>query len=112
MPNGCERTVIAENGWQVALVEPAINDPATNFVYELTRNGGSGQISNIRICICPDISDVARTSLLQSCSYEVYYTEGDPFICEGPNMICCLIDNTIPNPNENPAACKGLKFDN
>lgn len=109
----CDRIVDAGNGWQVALILPATNVPATTFQYELTRIEGetSQEMSNVRICLCPGISDEDREDLLESCSYTVFFEEGSTG-CEGPSGSCCFIDNRIPNPNENPAACEGLKFDN
>lgn len=113
MPNGCERTVNAGNGWEVALIVPATNTPSTTFQYELTRITGvtSREMSNIRICLCPGISDEDREDLLASCSYTVTFDNGSTSGCTGPGS-CCFIDNQIPNPNSNPAACEGLKFDN
>ena len=114
MPNGCERTVNAGNGWQVTLISPVTNTPSTTFQYELTRIEGvtSRQMSNVRICLCPGISDDDREDLLVSCSYTVFFDDDSTESCSGPNEECCFIDNRIPNPNENPAACEGLKFDN
>lgn len=114
MPNGCNRTVNAGNGWQVTLISPATNIPSTTFQYELTRIEvvTSQEMSNIRICLCPGISDEEREDLLLSCSYSVSFDDGSSAGCSGPNEDCCFIDNRIPNPNENPAACEGLKFDN
>ncbi|MDR7871346.1 MAG: hypothetical protein RIN55_10820 [Tissierellaceae bacterium] len=111
MANGCERTVDAGNGWLVTLITPATNVPSTTFQYELTRIEGetSQQMSNVRICLCPGISDEDREDLLQSCSYTVFFDDGTSLVCSGGS--CCFIDNTIPNENENPAACEGLKFD-
>ncbi|NLM03780.1 MAG: hypothetical protein GX214_02035 [Clostridiales bacterium] len=109
----CNRIVDAGNGWQIALISPAINVPSTTFQYELTRIVGedSEEISNVRICLCPGILDEERTGLLENCSYTVFYEQGTAS-CEGPNQMCCSIDNSIPDPDENPAACEGLKFDN
>lgn len=59
-------------------------DPSATFQYELTRIEG-------------------ETS---------YFEDGSMETCTGPSQACCFIDNNIPNPNENPAACEGLKFDN
>lgn len=114
MPNGCERSVNAGNGWLVSLILPPTNDPATTFQYELTRVEGedSQEMSNIRLCLCPGISDEEREALLESCSYTVFFEDGSMEGCTGPSETCCFIDNRIPNPNENPAACEGLKFDN
>ncbi len=114
MPNDCNRTVNAGNGWQVTLVAPATNTPSTTFQYELTRVEGvtSREMSNVRICLCPGISDDDREDLLVSCSYTVFFDDESRVSCSGPNEGCCFIDNQIPNPNSNPAACKGLKFDN
>ncbi|MDR5658407.1 hypothetical protein RH915_02785 [Serpentinicella sp. ANB-PHB4] len=113
MPNSCDRIVQTDIGWQVKLLEPQESaTTATTFVYELTRVNNSRQMSNIRICICPEISDADRLALLASCSLEVYFDNNTEFDCSGPNEDCCFIDNIIPRPAENPAACKGLKFDN
>lgn len=114
MPNACDRIVNAGNGWQVALIVPATNIPSTTFQYELTRIEGvtSQEMSNIRICLCPGISDEDREDLLESCSYTVFFEDGTSSVCSAPGESCCFIDNQIPNPNSNPAACEGLKFDN
>ncbi|NLL81066.1 MAG: hypothetical protein GX231_02015 [Tissierellia bacterium] len=110
----CERIVDAGNGWQVELILPPTDDPSATFQYELTRIEGetSQEMSNIRICLCPGISDSDREDLLDTCSYTVYFEDGSMETCTGPSQACCFIDNNIPNPNENPAACEGLKFDN
>ena len=112
MPNGCERVINAGNGWQVELLVPVTNDPSTTFQYELTRIEGvtSREMSNIRLCLCPGISDEDRVDLLESCSYTVFFDDGTFLVCPGGS--CCFIDNQIPNPQSNPAACEGLKFDN
>lgn len=114
MPNGCDRVVNAGNGWQVALTTPVTDDPSDTFQYVLTRIEGetSQEMSNVRICLCAGISDEDRVDLLRSCSHRVIFEDGSSERCTGPDVNCCFIDNRIPNPNENPAACEGLKFDN
>ncbi|GIM28041.1 hypothetical protein CPJCM30710_07070 [Clostridium polyendosporum] len=109
MSNGCNVTDMV-NGWEIELTVPAPIGPSNIFQYTITRiepYSDSRELSNIRICLCPNISDNDRTALLASCSYTVFFEDDSSITSED-----CFIDNTIPNPNENPAACKGLKFDN
>ncbi len=111
MPNGCLLSQTLQ-GWQIQLVVPAdITQSANVFQYVITRVDpqASQQLSNIRICLCPGISDEERTNLLQSCSYTVTFDDPDSTTIVSQD---CFIDNRFPNPNENPAACKGLKFNN
>lgn len=110
MPNNCNVTSPVVNGWQISLTSPSPAVPSNTFQYTITRIppfSNSQQLSNIRICLCPDISDSERTALLASCSYTVFFQSGPPITSDD-----CFIANTPPIPNENPAACKGLKFDN
>ena len=61
---------------QVALVSPLTDTPSTTFQYVLTKGATAQDMSNIRICLCPGISDADRLALLESCSYTVSFSDG------------------------------------
>lgn len=106
--NLCKKSKVL-HGWRIRLVNPIGNAPSKIFQYSIIRVQGfptSRQISNILICLCPDITDAERTALLESCSYTVYYNDGS---CK--ELSDCFIKNTIEPPASNPVGCKGLKFD-
>ena len=107
--NSCDRTQTL-HGWEITLVKPINNKPSNIFQYKVvrkTRFPKSRQISNILICLCPDITDAERKALLNSCSCLVYYADRS---CK--KLCDCFIQNTIAPYAANPARCKGLKFNN
>lgn len=106
--SSCDRTQTL-HGWEISLVQPAGNIPSSTFQYSIVRQAGfptSRQISNILICLCPDITNAERLALLKSCSYSVYYDDNS-----SETFNDCYIENTITPPAANPAECRGLKFD-
>ncbi len=107
--NLCDRTRTL-HGWQITLTQPASNVSSNTFQYNIVRVAGfptSRQISNILICLCPNITNEERTALLASCSYTVFYDN-----CSSKTLNKCFVQNIITPPEANPAECRGLKFDN
>lgn len=100
------------HGWEISLVYPisASDVPSSVFQYDIVKREdppASEQISNVLVCLCPDITDAARTALLKSCSATVSYDDGST-----QSLSNCFVENTIESPDINPATCKGVMFDN
>lgn len=87
------------NNWKIEYIG---DGTGKNFEYLVTREGARRDMSNIKICLCGEFSKEQLEELLESCSYTVYFSNGEEVTStdckiEGPGI---------------PIDCIGLKFDN
>ncbi|MCT4621099.1 MAG: hypothetical protein N4A62_17140 [Marinisporobacter sp.] len=119
MSNGCLREQPPSpdflKGWRIKLTTPpASATESDHFIYEIVREPrdaqgkfpNSQQMSNILICLCSTEEEVTALLDTANSSYTVFFEDSSSTVSTD------VVVNKNLNPNANPAACIGIKFDN